>query len=68
MLKAKGIDHITLDDAEYPTLLKEIYDPPFVLYYRGDVNLLEKPMLGIVGSRKATGYTRIVLPENRTRS
>lgn len=61
LLKAKGIDHITLDDAEYPTLLKEIYDPPFVLYYRGDVNLLEKPMLGIVGSRKATGYTRIVL-------
>ncbi|WP_342389086.1 DNA-processing protein DprA [Salinicoccus bachuensis] len=61
MLKAKGIGHITMEDAAYPSLLKQIYDPPLVLYYRGDTSLLENPMLGIVGSRKATGYTRLVL-------
>lgn len=61
MLESKGIGHITMEDAEYPALLKQIYDPPLVLYYRGNISLLEKRMLGIVGSRKATGYTRIVL-------
>jgi DNA processing protein len=47
-------------DAEYPQLLKEISTPPAILYYRGEVDLQEnaaqKPLVGIVGTRKPTEY------------
>lgn len=39
---------------EYPTLLKEIYDPPIVLFIRGNVGLLSLPKIAIVGSRNAS--------------
>lgn len=42
---------ITLDDALYPTLLKEIHDPPLALFVDGDPTLLSTPQLSIVGSR-----------------
>ncbi|MET3557614.1 DNA processing protein [Streptococcus rupicaprae] len=42
-----------LDDA-YPLALKEIYNPPVLLFYQGDLDLLEQPKLGIVGSRNAS--------------
>ncbi len=35
----------------YPILLKEIYHPPLVLYYRGNLNLLQKNLLAVVGTR-----------------
>lgn len=43
---------LTWDDENYPQLLKEIYDPPPVLYLRGDLSCLLQPTLAIVGSRK----------------
>ncbi|MBR8833164.1 MAG: DNA-processing protein DprA [Stigonema ocellatum SAG 48.90 = DSM 106950] len=47
-------------DAEYPRLLLETPSPPAVLYYRGEVELQEnfgqKPMVGIVGTRKPSEY------------
>lgn len=43
---------ITRDSAQYPTRLKEIADPPLVLYVRGDADVLSTPQLAIVGSRK----------------
>lgn len=43
---------LTLDSALYPSLLKEIADPPIVLYVRGDPEVLQTPQLAIVGSRK----------------
>lgn len=45
---------LSLANPRYPALLREIATPPPVLYYRGDLNCLEKPSLSIVGSRKAT--------------
>ena len=42
---------ITLTDARYPPQLKEIADPPALLFVRGDPNLLSLPQLAIVGSR-----------------
>ncbi len=45
---------ISKNDAEYPSLLKTIYDPPFVLFLRGAA--LREPAVAIVGSRKATDY------------
>ncbi|WP_310650245.1 DNA-processing protein DprA [Colwellia sp. MB02u-6] len=45
---------ITFDDPLYPQLLKEIYDPPLVLFVRGNVDLLLLPKIAIVGSRNAS--------------
>ena len=47
---------VTVVDPEYPPLLREIVDPPFALFYRGDLSLLQKPMLAMVGSRRASAY------------
>jgi DNA processing protein len=47
---------VTLADAEYPDLLREIIDPPLALHFRGDVSLFARPGLAIVGSRRASPY------------
>lgn len=47
---------ITLGDETYPVLLKEIIDPPLALHFRGDLSLLARPALAIVGSRRASPY------------
>lgn len=61
MLHNHGVKYVTINDALYPALLKEIHDPPYVLFYRGDLSLFKIPSLSIVGSRKCTSYTRIAL-------
>lgn len=55
ILNKNKIKVITINDSCYPELLKEISDPPFVLFVRGE---LEKKFLtiGIVGTRKPTSY------------
>ncbi len=45
---------LTLDDPRYPALLRETHDPPPVLYARGQLELLDRTALAIVGSRNAT--------------
>lgn len=58
-LEALGIGYVTIEEAHYPRLLKNLYDPPFLLYYRGI--LKEHPLsMGVVGSRKCTAYGRKV--------
>lgn len=47
---------VTLVDDAYPTLLRNIIDPPLTLFYRGDLSLLGRPGLAIVGSRRASTY------------
>jgi DNA processing protein len=47
---------ISLSDPEYPTRLKEIYDPPVVLFVKGDVALLSQPGIAMVGTRHPTPY------------
>lgn len=42
---------LTLGHADYPELLQQIADPPLMLYLAGDVELLHRPQLAIVGSR-----------------
>jgi DNA processing protein len=56
LLWAKEGGHriITIYDADYPELLKEIPDPPLVLFVKGDSELLKSPQLAIVGSRNPT--------------
>ncbi len=48
---------ITLEDDQYPDLLREIHDPPIALYVRGDLQkALDRPALAVVGSRRCSTY------------
>ena len=49
---------VTELDADYPPQLREIASPPLVLYVVGDVSVLSKPGVSLVGTRKATAYGR----------
>ncbi len=51
-----GAQLITIGDSRYPQPLREIFDPPIVLFARGRVELLQSIMLGVVGTRRATPY------------
>ncbi|MBS4022441.1 MAG: DNA-processing protein DprA [Dethiobacter sp.] len=55
-----GISLVTLFHPHYPQLLQQIYDPPTVLFYRGDLGILEMPCIAVVGARKATEYGKTV--------
>ena len=53
----KGIDIVTFADKAYPARLRNIYDPPMVLYCKGTLpNTEAAPVIGVVGTRKATAY------------
>ncbi|NQY86872.1 MAG: DNA-protecting protein DprA [Colwellia sp.] len=49
---------ITFDDPLYPYLLKQIYDPPLVIFIQGNKKLLNQSQLAIVGSRSASANGR----------
>lgn len=51
-----GASLLTYGCAEYPERLKEIYDPPPVLWVRGDARLLSRPSMAVVGTRHPTPY------------
>lgn len=59
-LDKEGIRCITINDPEYPRLLKEIYDPPFCLFVRGNL-MHSEPWLGVVGPRKISAYGKQVV-------
>lgn len=54
----KGIRIISIDDDEYPKRLREIYDPPYILYIKGKIKS-NINNIGIVGSRQCTSYGRM---------
>lgn len=55
--EASNTQAITLLDPEYPSSLKQSYKPPIVLFYKGDISLLQhKGSVAYVGSRNATPY------------
>jgi DNA processing protein len=53
---AGGLQIIGLDDSLYPSQLKQIYDPPLVLYVRGSVSAISQPGIAVVGTRHPTPY------------
>ncbi len=59
-LTRAGFAVLTWEDEAYPQRLREIYDPPAVLYYAGDIRLLESPGVSMVGARTPTPYGRAV--------
>lgn len=55
-----GCRVVNWTEPEYPQSLLQIYDPPVVLYVRGDAKILNAPSLGIVGTRRPTVYGRLM--------
>jgi DNA processing protein len=56
--KAAAVDArlIALDDPAYPAQLKQIYDPPLILYVRGNGEVISQPGIALVGTRHPTPY------------
>lgn len=48
---------ITIFDDEYPRKFLYLKDPPFVLFYKGNISLLKERIIGVVGSRKPCDYS-----------
>ena len=59
-LAKAGAHLLTWDDADYPSRLKEITDPPPVLYVRGELKPVDEFAVAIVGTRNATTYGKEV--------
>ncbi len=56
-VKQLGGEILLLDDGVYPSSLREIYDPPIVLYVKGAwSDCLDRPCIGVVGSRRCSTY------------
>ena len=61
-MESAGIKVMTIVDEDYPDSLKEIYDPPYTLYYLGDKSLFySKDLLAVVGARKVSTYGKNVM-------
>jgi len=57
------MNYITIEDKIYPNLLKNIYNPPKKLYYLGNINLINKFTIAIVGSRESSYYGNTISKE-----
>lgn len=54
---AKGVDITAIWEGDYPALLREIPDPPLLLYYFGNISVLNSaPAVAVVGTREPTDY------------
>ena len=53
--RLRGISFVSYSESAYPPLLRELYDPPVVLFYRGLLPDPVQPLLAVVGTRKPTG-------------
>jgi DNA processing protein len=55
-LEQSGTGYVTLEEPAYPRRLREIFDPPPGLFYRGQLPGRDTPAVAIVGSRRPTAY------------
>jgi DNA processing protein len=55
-IERHGLTFLTWEDKAYPSLLREIYAPPPVIYVRGELRPEDEWALGVVGTRRATAY------------
>lgn len=59
VVASKDIKYLTFDDVRYPEMLKNIDNPPSVLYYKGDLDSINfEKTLAVVGSRKTSKYAK----------
>ena len=59
-IQKAGIKWKTIFDESYPKLLKEIFDPPVVFYYKGEFRKEDERAIGVVGTRKMSGYGKLI--------
>ena len=59
-MESYGYELLTLEDEAYPAQLREIYDPPFVLYCAGQTEALREPAVAVVGTRNPSPYGKTV--------
>lgn len=55
-LKSYDVSYVSVDDPSYPFMLKEIFLPPLILFYKGSYDWLSSNIVGIVGARECTEY------------
>lgn len=55
-LNKEEIGYITILDNEYPENLLYIHSPPFVIFYKGNINLLEGELISMIGARNCSNY------------
>ena len=55
-MKSAGAELITIQDSRYPQRLREIFDPPILLFALGQTSLMESPSIAVVGTRRASPY------------
>jgi DNA processing protein len=60
-LREENIHTISIEEDAYPELLKQIFYPPFLLYYKGNLNFDGQQALAVVGARKCTYYGQQVI-------
>ena len=60
-LQQEEIKVLTISDQLYPKLLLEIYDPPPLLYYKGELQSADEYVVAVVGSRKFSNYGQQVI-------
>ena len=56
LVREAGAKVLTLASSDYPTLLREIHDPPTVLYILGDILERDRHAIGVIGTRKPSHY------------
>src|SRR5262249_40409685 len=60
------MERIEPGDAEYPSALNDLPNPPAQLWWIGDLGLLNKTLVTVVGTRRATGYGERITREVAT--
>lgn len=62
-LEKENIKIVTINNNNYPKLLKEIWNPPSLLYYKGTLPSDEEFAIGVVGTRKISNYGKQITPQ-----
>lgn len=55
-MEHNSIKYVNIFDEDYPEKLREIYDPPITLFYKGDINIVKNKNIAVIGSRNPTYY------------
>ncbi|MBU1164948.1 DNA-processing protein DprA [Patescibacteria group bacterium] len=63
LIQKHNVQVVTIKDKDYPKQLAQIYNPPALFYYKGNLKILDQPCLSVVGTRKITSYGKRVTAE-----
>ena len=59
---ANDVAVVGITDDHYPWLLRQIPDPPLVLFYKGSLDVLARPCVAVVGARRCSSHGRVLAP------